>query len=203
MADAYVYLLPLQGEDWLKLGLSDDPLRRAREFSHRFYDAFDFDQAMLVQFDSRREAAATELTLRRAFAAHNAPMPLSLRAEAGGHTEWFRGAHAGLAAAVQTLEAAGHLVHRPARRWFARALAARRLELHAWSSALLREHLFDPEEILPVPLPAALASQLADALDAYRRFDIGLDDLLPVALADWVRESRPDLHPPFPAGEPT
>jgi hypothetical protein len=196
MAETYVYLLPLHGEDWLKLGKSCDPLRRAREFSDRFHDEFDFDQAMLVQFDSEREAAATELALRRQFVQHNAPMPLTMRFQAGGHTEWFRGAHAGMAAAITVLESAGHIVHRPARPWFARAMFARRAELHGWASALLREHLVDPDESLPGPLAADVAARLTDALDAYRSFGIAVEDLLPQALHDWPgRLASRQVHP--------
>ena len=195
MAEAYVYLLPLHGEDWLKLGKSTDPLRRAREFSSRFYDEFDFDEALLVQFDSDREAAATELALRRQFARHNAPMPLTIRFEAGGYTEWFRGARSGMSSAIDGLEAAGHIVHRPARPWFARAMASRRSDLHAWASALLREHLIDPDAAPPGPLPGTVALQLADVLDAYLSFGIDIEGLLPAALDDWrvgttIRQAR-------------
>ena len=195
MADAYLYLLPLHGEDWLKLGKSTDPLRRAREFSSRFYDEFDFDEAVLVQFDSDREAAAAELALRHQFARHNAPMPLTIRFEAGGYTEWFRGARSGMSSAIDLLEAAGHTVHRPARSWFTRAMASRRTDLHAWASALLREHLIDPDEPLPGPLPGTVALQLADVLDAYLSFDIDIEGLLPPALDDWpvrttIRQAR-------------
>lgn len=187
MAEGYVYVLPLRNEDWLKLGMSTDPLRRAREFSRRFFDEFDFDNALLVQFDSVREAGAMEQQLRRRFAQHRAPMPMTIRSEAGGFTEWYRGAHPGLSEAVDLLQAEGHVVHKPARLWFTDAMRSRRAELHGWASALLRENLIDPDVPLPEALPPELAAQLFDAVEAYRSFGISVEGLVPSALEDWVR----------------
>ena len=111
MATAYVYMLPMFGEDWLKLGSSGDPLRRAREFSPRFFQLFDFEQALLVETGDRGEAGRVETALRRTLRAHRAPMPLEIRSAAGGHTEWLRGALPALQEAAADLAAQGHELH--------------------------------------------------------------------------------------------
>ncbi|MFT3806850.1 GIY-YIG nuclease family protein [Arenimonas sp.] len=182
MAQGYVYLLPLHTEDWLKLGISNDPLRRAREFSRRFHEAFDFDRALLVETESQKDAAAIERRFRKEFAVHRAPMPLTIRLEAGGYTEWYRGAYPSLSTAAMQLGEAGHRLHQPAREWFKQALTSRRNELHDWASEVLRQHGIDPDRPLRDPLPAAAHSLLSDALDAYRHFGVDVSARLPVAL---------------------
>jgi hypothetical protein len=191
MSSGYVYLLPLHGEDWLKVGISTDPLRRAREFSRRFHDLFDFDQALLLETGSPRDAAAVERQLREDFREHRAPMPLVVRTEAGGHTEWYRGAYPAISARVRALEAAGYTLHAPARSWYGAALQARRGELHDWASTLLRQHLHDPDAPLAEPLPADAAALLADTVAAYRHFGVGVGEHLPEALRPWYRALPP------------
>ena len=187
----FVYLLPLHGEDWLKVGISTDPLRRAREFSRRFFDLFDFDQALLLETGSPRDAAAIERELRGAFREHRAPMPMTVRSEAGGQTEWYRGAYPALAQAVATMAASGYVLHAPARPWFSAALQARRGELHDWASTLLRQHLLDPDDARGEALPADAAALLADTVEAYRHFGVGVAAHLPAALQPWYRALPP------------
>lgn len=194
MASGFVYLLPLHGEDWLKAGISTDPLRRAREFHRRFFELFDFSQALLLETGSPRDAAAVERGLREAFRVHRAPMPLTVRAVAGGHTEWYRGAYPAMSAAVRELETAGYALHAPGQDWFAAALRARRGELHDWSSSLLRQHFFDPDEALAEPLPADAAALLLDNVETYRHFGLGVREHLPAALHAWY-----DALPPLAA----
>lgn len=185
MAIAFAYVLPLHGEDWLKLGSSSDPLRRAREFSPRFFELFDFDRAFLIETENRRDASRLEQALRRTLRLHRAPMPLEVRAQAGGHTEWLRGAYPGLEQAALDLASAGHTLHRPARPWFEHALGRQRPELHAWTSTALRQHLIDPDAGAPAVLPAALAVLLDDVRDAFHHFGWDIGAFLPPALQHW------------------
>ena len=191
MATGFVYLLPVRGEDWLKLGISTDPLRRARQFSRRFFEVFDFDQAMLLETGSPREAAVLERRFRGSFRPHRAPMPMSVRLEAGGHTEWYRGAYPALAEALRAEQAAGQTLHSPARAWFAETLQQRRGELHDWAGTLLRQYLRDPDEALLEPLPADAEALLLDTVEAYRRFGVGVAGHLPPALLEWYRTLPP------------
>jgi hypothetical protein len=181
----YLYVLPLGGEDWLKLGISLDPLARARQFHPRFFEVFDLERGWLVQLPSRREAAAAELRLRRALSPHRSPMPVHLRASAGGKTEWLRGACSPLREEGERLAALGHPLHLPATPWFAASLAARRDDVNEWSHHCLRA--FGVDDDLPDPMPAGLQSLLADGLDAYLALNVDLDAVLPAVLLPWYR----------------
>ena len=97
----FLYVLPLAShEDVLKLGCSRDPLDRVQALHPRYFEVFDLERAFLVETEAVRDARALELELRRMLVAHNAPAPLTVRREAAGHTEWYRGAFAQLAGAV-------------------------------------------------------------------------------------------------------
>lgn len=187
MALAYVYVLPLHAEDWLKVGMSTNPLRRAQEFHRRFYDVFDLSRAVLIETESTRDAAALEGRFRDEFRAHRSAMPLSIREEAGGFTEWYRGAHPMLMTAAKQLAGEGFNVIAPATPWFAQALESQRPALHAWASALLREYLIDPEGELREPLPDVAALALCDAIDAYRCHGLDVSEQLPLGLQAWYR----------------
>ena len=95
----FVYVAPCAWEDLLKVGHSRDPLGRLEAFHRRWYETFDPDLAWLVELDRVRDAAGLELSLRRGVAEHNAPAPLTIRREAAGQGEWFRGASEVLARA--------------------------------------------------------------------------------------------------------
>lgn len=187
MAGAWLYVLPLHGEDWLKVGVSNDPLRRAREFARRWYNVFDLDRAMLVETERMPDARALERDIRARFAEHRAPMPLHIADAAGGATEWYRGAHAGLAAYVEQQRVAGHSVHVPARPWFASALAPEMPHLHDWVQAVLRDAACDGEDALGLHLrlPQAHVAMLRDALDAFSACGLDPSPHLPDAVAAW------------------
>lgn len=193
MATVYLYVLPVHNEDWLKLGMSNDPLRRAREFSSRYYEAFDLDRAILVETSRRRDAATLERELRRNLREHRAPMPLTIRAEAGGHTEWLRGAYPSLLQACRESSLAMAL-HQPARPWFASAQWAQRDALDTWARSLMREHLLDPDDSTSAGLPLTVQAQLRDAVDAFHAFGLRVDDHLPAGLGDWYG-ALPGLPP--------
>lgn len=176
----FVYVAPCAYEDLLKLGFSRDPLDRLRSLHPRYFEVFDLERALLVETETVRDARAIELRLRRALVEHNAPVPLVMREEAGGATEWYRGAYARLDEAVVELGAVGHRIHRPADAWFRAALAARSDLLFAWSLALLPTDPVDESD----PRARAL---VADALDACDALGVELDARLPPAVLDWHR----------------
>jgi hypothetical protein len=64
-------------------------LQRIYSFSHRYYERFDFDQAVLLQTDSCARARSVEAALKKALAEFGADSPNWVPVEAGGHTEWF------------------------------------------------------------------------------------------------------------------
>ena len=94
----FVYVLPCAYEDILKLGFSRDPLQRMQALHPRWFEFFDVDTAFLVETETVRDARDLELGLAKVIAEHNAPAPLVIRREAAGHSEWYRGAHAGAVA---------------------------------------------------------------------------------------------------------
>lgn len=176
----FVYVAPCAYEDLLKVGHSRDPLARLEAFHRRWYEVFDPDQAWLVEVDRVREAAGLELALRHALADHNAPAPLTVRREAAGLGEWFRGASGLLAEARTRLAGEGHLLHAPARGWLRHALLARADRLHAWTTAML------DVDALEAPVDSTPASRaVRDALDAYAAFGVDVAPFLPPDVARW------------------
>lgn len=180
---AFLYVLPCAYEDLLKLGFSRDPLARLQAFSPRWFEMFDLDRALLVETETVRDARVLELRLRRALAVHNAPAPLLARDEAGGRTEWYRGAYATLADEVVRLGAHGHDVHAPARPWLRERMRERQELLHAWTHAML-----DVDELESTRAPFTPAQRaVRDALDACVALDLDPEPCLPDAVRDWYR----------------
>ena len=180
----YLYVLPCAYEDLLKLGFSRSPLRRLGELQSRYYEAFDLDRAFLVETETVRDARDLELKLRYALREHRAPVPLSIRHQAGGHTEWYRGAYAELRTQADAFSARGYGLHAPLRDWVARELHAHSDALYAWGASVLDALGGDPEQ-LDAPTLAMLRRQVLDTLDAYPAFGLTLDERLPEALSRW------------------
>ena len=179
----FLYVLPWAShEDVLKLGFSRDPLQRLQALHPRYFEVFDLERAFLVETESVRDARALELQLRRTLAAHNAPVPLTVRRAAAGHTEWYRGAFAQLADTGTALAARGYVLHDPLRPWLRAALLARADGLFSWTQAMLGA---DELEWPAATTPAQRA--VRDVLDAYAALDIALAPVLPDAVLRWYR----------------
>ena len=178
----FLYVAPSAYEDQLKLGFSRDPLVRLQSLHPRWFEAFDLDRALLVETETVRDARALELKLRRQLVAHNAPAPLTVRQQAGGHTEWYRGAYEQLRDAVIALEATGHTVHVPARAWFRDALLGRVDLLYGWTEAVL-----SPDELDGLVVHSPAQRVVRDALDACAQLGIELQPLLPERVWRWYR----------------
>ena len=183
----HLYVFPCAYEDLLKLGFSRDPLVRLQQLHPRWFEFFDLDHGFLVETESVPDARKLELRYRRLLEDHNAPQPLTVRDDAGGAREWFRGAQALLEQAAIDLREAGHVVHAPLRPWLRDALERRADLLFSWTSAML-----DPDAMGGIAqsgvIPPTPAQRLVrDALDAYAALGIDLAPWLPPSVYDWHR----------------
>jgi Meiotically Up-regulated Gene 113 (MUG113) protein len=178
----FVYVFPCTWEDHCKIGFSRDPLSRIQALHYRWFEFFDLDRAVLVETETVRDARDLELELRRPLAMHNAPAPLTVRKEAAGHTEWFRGAFSQLEQAIRLLEQRGHAVHAPLRIWLRSALLTRSDRLYAWTQAQL-----SPDELDGSAGPTPTQRIVRDTLDAYAALSIELEPLLAPEVIRWYR----------------
>jgi hypothetical protein len=180
----YLYVFPCGWEDLCKLGISRDPLDRLQALHPRWFEFFDLDRGMLVQLDRVREARDLELALGRALAEHNAVAPLTIRASAGGGTEWYRGVAPRLDEALRALQEQGHLVH-PLRPWLRAALEARTDRLFSWTQSVL-----DPDALDAGACRLPSHRAVRDALDACTALDIDIAPRIPDAVLRWYRRLR-------------
>lgn len=186
MSSAYVYVLAVSGgEDWLKLGRSRDPLRRAQQFSRRYYELFDLSQSLLVGVESVRDAVAIEGRLRRGMPAHRSVQPLLVQPSAGGKTEWLRGALGGMREAVSALRDSGHTVDAPADGWFRDALRTRLPELHPWTGGVWRACQLDPYSGIDATLPDDVDRMVRDHLDGFGALGLDIVAELPASVRRW------------------
>lgn len=185
---SYLYVLPCMGEDLLKLGFSRHPLQRMQALHTRYFEFFDLDLAFLVEAETVRDARDLELSLGHAIALHSAPVPLLVREDAGGHSEWYRGALAVLETEIAALADRGFTVHHPLRPWLRRELLRGRDELFTWASNLLVGLEGEPDW-LDQPQMALLRRHALDTLDAFAALDIPVSGVLPDALARWYRRA--------------
>jgi hypothetical protein len=178
---SYVYVFPCAWEDHCKVGFSSNPLSRLRQLHRRWFEFFDVEHGRLVETETVRDARDVELELRRLLVVHNAPVPLTVRREAAGHTEWYRGASTTLEEAHAMLARRGHVLH-PLRPWLREALLARSDQLYDWSLSQLSTDELDGLA------GATLAQQrVRDELDGFAALDIELEPWLPERVRDWYR----------------
>lgn len=178
----YLYVFPCTWEDHCKLGFSRDPLSRLQALHRRWFEFFDLDRGLLVEAETVRDARDLELELGRPLHEHKAPAPMTVRREAAGHTEWYRGASAQLQQAGTMLERRGHLVHAPLRAWLQPELRRRSDQLYAWTQAQL-----SPGELETLAVATAQQRLVRDALDAYAALAIDVEPLLPAEVHRWFR----------------
>lgn len=181
-ARCYLYVFPCVWEDHCKVGFSRDPLARVQALHRRYFEFFDLDRGYLVEAETTRDARGLELALRRLLAAHNAPAPSTICRQAGGHTEWYRGAEAALTTAMQALRDRDYPVHAPLRPWMQAAWADHTDLLYSWTRAALSA--FDLEDGC---VPAPVASLVRDALDAAAAFGIDVEAVLSPDIERWYR----------------
>jgi len=177
----FAYVFPCAWEDHCKIGFSADPLQRIAALHPRWFGFFDLEGGMLVEAESIRDARDLELDLRAGLGGYNAPAPLAIRVQAGGHTEWFRGVSALLAERVAAMGVRGYRTYR-LRDWLQAALQQRAERLHEWTLAQLP---VDELEGLAGPTPAQ--QHVRDVLDACVALGVGLEPRLEPAVLDWYR----------------
>ena len=181
----HLYVFPCAWEDLCKLGFSRDPLSRLQALHPRFFEFFDLDRGALVETDTVAEARALETSLRRELAMHNAPAPLTVREEAGGHREWYRGAAEALAQATGELAGRGHRLHSPLRPWLRHALLQRSDRIYSWTEAML-----SPDELEGLAGWTPTQARVRDVLDAWVAMEVELAPLLPPRVLCWHRRVR-------------
>ena len=179
---AMVYVLPHRGEEFMKLGFSRDPLQRMQNLHPRYFEFFDIDRAILIETARVVEARRIESQFKSAAAEYRAPAPLDIRHEAGGETEWYRGAYALLKECAEIKEREDFKVHWRAGKWIASQLSVRRESLFEWSHAQLRALDAAGESS---PFGKRIAKALRDALDANRYFGIDSTNAVPRDVAEW------------------
>jgi hypothetical protein len=184
---AIVYVLPHRVEEFLKLGFSRDPLQRMQDLHRRYFDFFDVDRIILIETSRVVEARRIETNLKRAIIEHRAPSPLDIRHQAGGETEWYRGAYAVLEERAKAMERDGFVVHWNSRNWIRPQLIRRREFLFEWASSQ-----FQSLEIAGVRSTHGLriATVLRDALDANIYFGVDITDAVPAEVAQWYAQSN-------------
>jgi hypothetical protein len=179
-----VYVFPHRGEEFLKLGFSRDPLQRMQNLHRRYFDFFDIERVILIETARVVEARRIELQLKRAISEHRAPSPLDVRTDAGGETEWFRGAYALLREHAAALEREAFVIQWDARTWIKTQLIHRRELIFEWASAQFRTLEIAGETS---PYGARIADTLRDALDANAYFGIDIANVVPSDVAQWYR----------------
>lgn len=165
----FVYVAACSGpEDILKVGLTHDPIARWSAFHRRWFEAFDLDQSLLIQTETRRDAQGLETALHRLLREHNCPLPMTMRDQYGGVTEWYRGAHAAVLGFAMAAAEQGHVLHLPARRWFEPAVRARTDVLVGLLDQARRD-------IADGVISPAQCDALHDLVDMHRAFDDAID----------------------------
>lgn len=196
---AYVYVLPCRDEDILKLGFSRDPFTRFSTLHRRFFDYFDLDRGRLVDAERVAIARRIERRLIEASTAHHAVAPLVISASAGGHTEWYRGAHPQVTGLLDALAAEeGLVVQDGLRPWLRNHLAARADLLHDWSLRIVETLAWGRHNAPDDPGGPRLARALIDTWALFEAAGIDVHGLVPREVADWYDHG--DHRRLFPAG---
>jgi hypothetical protein len=183
---AAVYVLPHRGEAFLKLGFSRDPLARMQSLHPRYFDFFDIERSILIETPRVKDARNIETELKRRLADHRAPAPLDVRHEAGGESEWYRGAYETIVETLGAYEALGFVIFRDAHAQFAERLRKQSVQTFEW--AVLQWRAINEGDAFMV---ARATRALTDALDAYRWFGIDVVDAVPPEVAAWYSAENP------------
>lgn len=183
---AFVYVVPCREEDLLKVGFSRDPFTRFSTLHRRFFAFFDLDRSLLV--DAERVAAARRIERRliETFHEHRAMAPLAVRAMAGGHTEWYRGAHAEIATELRHIaEAEGLDLHDGLRPWLREHLLARADLLHDWALRIVDTLDWARANAPDDPGATTLRRALLDTWDMFEAAGIDVRAFVPLSVSEW------------------
>lgn len=186
-------MLPCFGDDLVKLGFSRDPFERFRTLHPRFFTFFDLHQGLLIEVDSVKEARRIERLLIERWPEHRSSAPFDVSAQAGGHTEWFRGiGDASVEFAHRLADRYGYCVHAPLRQWLHGRMTEYSDELFDWSLRFFE--IIDWQECnLPeYSRDGRYAAALGETLDAFFAVDVEIYRRLPVVVQAWYERHRHD-----------
>ena len=183
---AYVYVLPCRDEDLLKLGFSRDPFTRFSTLHRRFFEYFDLDRGLLVDAERVSAARRIERRLIETFVDHHATAPLVVSAAAGGHTEWYRGAHPEVSGLLQAIARdEGLPVYGSLRPWLRDHLLDRADLLHDWSLRIVETLEWARHNAPDDPGARRLSQALLDTWALFEAAGIDVRLLVPALVTEW------------------
>jgi hypothetical protein len=183
---AYVYVLPCRDEDLLKVGFSRDPFTRFSTLHRRFFDFFDLERGLLLDAERVIHARRIERRLIEAFPEQRAMAPLVVPLSAAGHTEWYRGVHAEVAAMLEDIASSEGLnLSRSLTPWLRDYLVARAELLYDWSSRIVDTLDWAKHNAPDDPDAWRLHRTLIDTLDMFVAASVAIELWLPDRVIDW------------------
>ncbi|PTR30858.1 T5orf172 domain-containing protein [Luteibacter sp. OK325] len=188
---AYVYVLPCRDEDLLKVGFSRDPFTRFSTLHRRFFDFFDLERGLLLDAERVVHARRIERRLIETFREQRAMAPLVVPASAAGHTEWYRGVHADVAALLEDIASAEGLnLSRSLNPWLRAYLEARADLLYDWSTRILDTLDWAAHNSPDDPDAKRLRTALIDTLDMFVAAGLAVEPRLPQRVIDWYANGQ-------------
>lgn len=183
---AYVYVLPCQDEDLLKVGFSRDPFTRFSTLHRRFFEFFDLDRGLLLDTERVAHARRIERRLIETFAEQRSMAPLVIPLSAAGHTEWYRGIHAEVSALLQDIATDEALPLRHSLRpWLREHLETRADLLHDWSLRMVDTLEWATHNAPDDPSAKVMRRTLIDTLDMFTAAGLAVADLVPASVTLW------------------
>jgi hypothetical protein len=183
---AYVYVLPCRDEDLLKVGFSRDPFTRFSTLHRRFFDFFDLERGFLLDAERVADARRIERRLIETFSGQRAMAPLVVPVSAAGHTEWYRGVHAEVAALLEDIASSeGYNLSRSLMPWLRDHLESRVDLLHDWSARIVDALDWATHNAPGDPDARRLQRALLDTLDMFVAAGVITDSRLPARVVDW------------------
>jgi len=176
-APAFVYVVPALFEDILKIGFSREPSHRVRSFHARYFEYFDLERGFVIAASDAKDARRMERELALRFADHRTHAPLVIERAPRGSTEWYRGAYPlVLDVSKRIVDEGGYPPLSSLASRIREQLLREREHLFEHATAVL-----DTVEGLGRDDPQALgiAAAFRNVLDAFRAFDIPVDEYLP------------------------
>jgi hypothetical protein len=183
---AYVYVLACRDEDLLKVGFSRDPFTRFSTLHRRFFDFFDLERGMLLDAGRVVDARRIERRLIETFAERHAMAPLVVPKSAAGHTEWYRGVHADVAALLEDIATVEGLdLNRSLVLWLRGYLEARSDLLHDWSARIVDTLDWAANNAPDDPDAKRLQRALIDTMDMFVAAGLRVERLVPDQVTEW------------------
>jgi hypothetical protein len=186
-APAFVYVVPARYEDILKIGFSHDPCVRVRAFHERWFEYFDLEPGFVLAATDEKDARRIERLFAQHLKEHRARAPLVIEQAAGGYTEWYRGALAGVRQLAQAVvQEGGYAPLRSLAASMHERLLLERDGLFERSIALLD----GIEALRNEPQGGVFVQRLRNEIDAYTAMHIEIREYLPAEVLAWLAGER-------------